>query len=85
MRSVSSLINGTGSHAVRTISTVLYGSQTSFTGYPDDPMRIDSIVINPDPPRRGENLTVTVIGEAYDTIKVCQNLALRNAYAHSEN
>ena len=48
-------------------------------------MRIDSIVINPDPPRRGENLTVTVIGEAYDTIKVCQNLALRNAYAHSEN
>ncbi|KAJ3528960.1 hypothetical protein NM688_g7923 [Phlebia brevispora] len=38
-------------------------------GYDDDPVNIDSIQISPDPPIAGQNLTVTVIGEVFNTVE----------------
>lgn len=40
------------------------------TGYPDDPVQIRDIVVSPDPPVRGENLTITVLGDALARVKV---------------
>ncbi|KAJ3559763.1 hypothetical protein NM688_g134 [Phlebia brevispora] len=38
-------------------------------GNPTDPVEIKSIEISPDPPKPGEDLTVTVIGEAKERIE----------------
>ena len=39
-------------------------------GNPSDPVHIKSIEISPDPPKPGEDLTVTVVGEAIERIEV---------------
>lgn len=42
---------------------------TYSPGNPTDPLRVTSISISPDPPKPGEELTVTVTGEATTTIE----------------
>lgn len=41
------------------------------TGNREDPVHIKSIKISPDPPKPGEDLTVSVIGEATERVEVC--------------
>ena len=40
-------------------------------GYPDDPVKINDIMVSPDPPVRGQNMTVTIVGDAFSRVKVC--------------
>lgn len=39
-------------------------------GYPDDPVKINDIMVSPDPPVRGQNMTVTIVGDAFSRVKV---------------
>ena len=39
-------------------------------GLPSDVIQLESIVVSPDPPVPGQNLTVTVKGSAKETIEV---------------
>lgn len=43
---------------------------TACSGYPEDPVKINSIKITPDPPQIGENMTVTVEVTAREKIEV---------------
>lgn len=40
------------------------------TGLPTDAAHIDTIAVSPDPPRPGQNMTVTVTGTVKETIEV---------------
>ncbi len=42
----------------------------NLLGGPDFPIQIKSIKISPDPPKPGEDLTVTAIGEANELVEV---------------
>ena len=48
----------------------------SFTGLLTDPIQIESITVSPDPPKPGENLTITVLATVYETIEVIQGCFL---------
>lgn len=45
-----------------------------FSGVPEEPVKITSIKINPDPPEAGKNLTVTVGANVLERIEVCHRL-----------
>lgn len=49
---------------------ISYTDSLSPIGSPSDPVRIKSIDISPDPPLPGQDLTVTVVGEAKERIEV---------------
>ena len=46
-------------------------SSPPFKGSPSDPIQIDSITVSPDPPKPGQDLTVTVKAHAQDRVEVC--------------
>ena len=50
----------------------------SHAGDPSVPVHITSIEISPDPPKPGENMTVTVIGEATERVEVSRSGSLRH-------
>jgi hypothetical protein len=41
-----------------------------IVGLPTDPVQLQSILISPDPPKPGQNMTVTVKGSAIEKIEV---------------
>lgn len=41
-----------------------------LAGSPSDAVQIESITVSPDPPKPGEDMTVTVKGTALETIEV---------------
>jgi len=53
-------------------SAVTSGTRTENpTGAPSDAITIHTITVSPDPPKPGENLTVTVFGDVHKTVVVC--------------